>query len=236
MERGINEHEVGPLIEFGLRHPAVRAVNFQPVTHTGRHLPFDPTDRVTIPEVISRIEEQTKGLFRKADFVPVPCCHPACQSVTYAYVDGTQVVPLPRILNVEDYLDYITNRTWPMPWPDGAEVIQSALEGLWSATAVPGTDTLASRFQCAGCNLDVPLSHNLAKHVFAVSVKDFVDPYTFDVKKLMKCCVEIASPDGKLIPFCAYNNVGYREQVRTAMTAQQARDRLKRRPSAGTAG
>ena len=233
VERGVNEHEVGALIEFGLKHPAVRAVNFQPVTHTGRHLPFDPANRVTVSEVIQRIEEQTKGQWVKSDFVPVPCCHPACQSVTYAYVDGDTVLPLPRILNVEDYLDYITNRTWPLPLPDNAEGIQDALEGLWSATAVPGTETLASRFKCAGCNLDIPLSHNLAKHIFAISVKDFMDPYTFDVKKLMKCCVEIITPDGRMIPFCAYNNVGYRESVRETMVSERVKLRLAPKPRSG---
>lgn len=29
----------------------------------------------------------------------------------------------------------------------------------------------------------------------------------------MKCCVEEITPEGKLIPFCAYNSVGYREQA-----------------------
>ncbi len=45
IERGVNEHEVGALVRFGLEHPAVRGVQFQPVTHTGRHMPFDPLDR-----------------------------------------------------------------------------------------------------------------------------------------------------------------------------------------------
>jgi hypothetical protein len=34
----------------------------------------------------------------------------------------------------------------------------------------------------------------------------------------MKCCVEQITPDGRLIPFCAYNSVGYREQVREQMS------------------
>ena len=34
----------------------------------------------------------------------------------------------------------------------------------------------------------------------------------------MKCCVEEITPDGRLIPFCAYNSVGYREQVREQLT------------------
>ena len=219
IERGVNEHEVGALVRFGLEHPAVRGVNFQPVTHTGRHEPFDPLDRVTIPEVVGRIAEQTEGLFLKSDFVPVPCCHPGCQSVTYAYVEDDQVIPLPRVLNVDDYLDYITNRTWP----DASEDVKHALEALWSSSAVPGSESLVSQFTCAVCNIDLAISsRDLAKRIFAISVKDFMDAYTFDVKKVMKCCVEIITPDGRLIPFCSYNNVGYREEVRDAMVTKRA--------------
>jgi uncharacterized radical SAM superfamily Fe-S cluster-containing enzyme len=51
-----------------------------------------------------------------------------------------------------------------------------------------------------------------------VVIQDFQDPYTLNVRQLMKCCVEEITPDGRLIPFCAYNSVGYREQVREMMS------------------
>jgi tetraether lipid synthase len=38
------------------------------------------------------------------------------------------------------------------------------------------------------------------------------------VGKLQKCCAAEIVPDGRLIPFCAYNSVGYREQVREALS------------------
>jgi uncharacterized radical SAM superfamily Fe-S cluster-containing enzyme len=233
VERDVNEHEVGRLVQFGIEHPAVRGVNFQPVTHTGRHLPFDPTDRVTIPEVIERIGSQTDGLFVKTDFVPVPCCHPACQSITYAYVEDGEVTPLPRVLNVDDYLDYITNRTWAEP----AEEIKHALEGLWSSSSVPGSESLAEQFACASCNIDLAITDSdLAKKIFAISVKDFMDAYTFDVKKLMKCCIGIISPDGRTIPFCAYNNVGYREEIREATRVERLKSRLEAAGRGSAAG
>jgi hypothetical protein len=34
----------------------------------------------------------------------------------------------------------------------------------------------------------------------------------------MKCCVAELTPDGRMIPFCAYNSVGYREQVRAQLS------------------
>jgi hypothetical protein len=59
-----------------------------------------------------------------------------------------------------------------------------------------------------------------------IMLQDFMDPWTFNQKNLMKCCKEILLPDGKQIPFCAYNNVGYREQARTQL---QARERQRNR-------
>jgi hypothetical protein len=57
-----------------------------------------------------------------------------------------------------------------------------------------------------------------------VAIQDFMDPYTLNVKQLMKCCVEEITPDGQMIPFCVYNSVGYREQVREAMSGVTVAD------------
>jgi hypothetical protein len=57
-----------------------------------------------------------------------------------------------------------------------------------------------------------------------IVIQDFQDPYTLNVKQLMKCCVEEITPDGRLIPFCAYNSVGYREQVREEMSGVPVAD------------
>ena len=227
IEREVNVDEVGAIVEFGLQHPAVRGVVLQPVTHVGRHIPFDPMQRVTIPDVIHGIVEQTGGRFVLEDFVPVPCCFPTCQVNSYIYVDGETVTPLPRLLKIEDYLDYITNRALPKP-PNAAQV-QQALEGLWSASAVAGTEKTADQFQCAcGPGLELPFSvSHLKEHIFQIAIKDFLDAYTFNVKQVMKCCVGILVPDGRVIPFCAYNSVGYREQIREQLSMEQGRRKIE---------
>ena len=219
IERGVNEHEVGRIVRFGLDHPAVKGVNFQPAFHAGRHGAHDPLQRLTIPDVLWLIEAQTDGLFGVADFVPVPCCFPTCNSVTYAYVEGDTVVPLPRLRNVDDYLDYITNRILV----DLSAEVRAALEGLWSSSAVPGSPKSAADFAigCAACDLPGDLDvEALAGRMFMVMLQDFMDPWTFSQKNLMKCCKEFLLPGGKQIPFCAYNTLGYREQARTQLTAR----------------
>ena len=223
--RGVNEHEIGDIIRFGLQHPAVNGINFQPVFHAGRHMEHDPMQRLTIPDIVQFIAEQTSGAFRVDDFFPVPCCFPTCNSVTYAYLDELgEMLVLPRLLEVDDYLDYVANRVVP----DIELTLRKALEGLWSSSAVPGSDKLARDLAvyCAACGLpDGGLDLGaISDRMFMIMLQDFLDPYTFNQKTLMKCCKEILLPDGKQIPFCAYNNVGYREQARVQL-AQRSRAR-----------
>jgi uncharacterized radical SAM superfamily Fe-S cluster-containing enzyme len=218
IERDLNEHEVGAILRFGVEHPAVTGVFFQPVTHSGRfRSDSDPLEKLTNPDVIDAICAQLPEWFRADDFVPVPCCSPTCRSATFALYDGEDLVPLPRLVEVEEYLDYVTNRALP-----DLEV-REALEGLWSAKAAGGSGPVAERLECIACATAMPPElREVAARGFMVVIQDFQDPYTLDIGKLRKCCVSEIVPDGRLIPFCAYNSVGYREQVRAELSAAPA--------------
>lgn len=178
VERDLNEHEVGQIVSFGVEHPAVTGVFFQPVS-------------------------------------------PSCRSATFALYDGEDLMPLPRLVDVEDYLDYVTNRA--IPDLD----VREALEGLWSAKAAGGSGPVAERLECIACATAMPAElREVAARGFMIVVQDFQDPYTLDVEKLRKCCVSEIVPDGRLIPFCAYNSVGYREQVRLKMADRRPEGRF----------
>src|ERR671918_319598 len=235
VEAGVNDHELGAIVRHGIEHPAVRGGVFQPVTHAGRHVTFDPRQRLTNPDVIHGLVDQCPDWFRTSDFFPVPCCFPTCRSITYLLADGEDVLPIPRLLPMENHLDYISNRALPDP------SVRSALEVLWSASAIPGSDAMIERLTtalaslglpdeldqitrvametCVSCGIDFPDAlTDLAAKAFMIVIQDFQDPYTLNVRQLMKCCVEEITPDGRLIPFCAYNSVGYREQVREQLS------------------
>jgi hypothetical protein len=216
IERGVNEQEVGAIVRFGIEHPAVTGAFLQPATHSGRFLVgSDPLDKLTNSDVIEAIAEQLPEWFRADDFIPVPCCSPSCRSATFALYDGVDVVPLTRLVDVESYLDYVTNRAIP-----DLEV-REALEGLWSAKAAGGSEPVAERLECVACGTAIPAElREVTARGFMIVVQDFQDPYTLDIGKLRKCCVSEIVPDGRLIPFCAYNSVGYREQVRVELSRQ----------------
>jgi 7,8-dihydro-6-hydroxymethylpterin dimethyltransferase len=70
---------------------------------------------------------------------------------------------------------------------------------------------------------------NIAKSMIMITLQDFMDPWTFNQKNLMKCCKEFPLPGGKQIPFCAYNTVGYREQARAQLAAMEPERRRAQR-------
>jgi len=211
LERGVNEHEAGAILRFGVAHPAVNSVVFQPVTHAGRHLAFDPMARLTNACVMRLLAEQVSQWLGVADFVPVPCCFPTCRSICYALVDHDGLLPLTRLLDIESSLDYVTNRVLPDP------SARAALERMFSAGAVPGAER--GLLDCETCGVDLRAAvGDLDRHAFMVVVQDFQDPYTLNVRQLMKCCIGQLTPDGRIVPFCAYNSVGYREEVRATLS------------------
>lgn len=113
VEKGVNDDELADILRFGFAHPAVHSVVFQPTTHAGRHPEFDPLQRLTNSDVIHAIVDQMPETFELSDFFPVPCCFPTCRSVTYLLADEDNIVPIPRIVNIEDHLDYVSNRVLP---------------------------------------------------------------------------------------------------------------------------
>lgn len=230
VERGVNEHELGAIVRTGVQHPAVSSVVFQPVTHSGRHGVFDPLSRLTNADVIAAVSRQLPEWFVPSDFVPVPCCFPTCRSMAYALVDDGRLVPFTRMLDIEEHLDYLANRVTP------DRALRAALEQMFSSSATPGVER--ALLACESCGIDLPRAlRDLERKVFMVVAQDFQDAYTLNVRQLMKCCVAEIVPDGRLIPFCAYNSVGYREQVRAQLTgaevepavpnARELQDRLR---------
>lgn len=227
LQPGINEDEIGAIVKFGLERPMVTGVSFQPATYSGRHVaPERLEQRLTFPDVIRAIAEQTDGLFREDDFMPLPCAHPNCHSLTYAYRGGGAVVPLLRFIDARKHLDLLANGI-TFTRPRARQLIERYLGSL---SCCAGGDCGGGEQPGASgppplVDLGVPNSGNSAadeffaaalaeqlspSDVFRITITSFLDAYNFDVRRLMKCCIHHVLPSGHVIPFCAYN-VLYRE-------------------------
>ena len=48
----------------------------------------------------------------------------------------------------------------------------------------------------------------VASRSFTISAMAFQDADNLDLERLRGCCISVVSPDGRLVPFCAYNLTG----------------------------
>src|SRR5579863_5490648 len=96
---GINSQQIGDILRTAIRlAPAVRAVHFQPISYFGRY-PTGRTDddRITVPEVIRHIEQQTEGMFKTEHFYPASGENPYCSFHGKFWLDAEKrVTPAPR--------------------------------------------------------------------------------------------------------------------------------------------
>jgi uncharacterized radical SAM superfamily Fe-S cluster-containing enzyme len=209
---GINEDQLGPILDYLFKTRNVLTVQIQPVFSLGSctELDLSPLKRMTLTGVMQTIEAQTNGQIKLSDFMYVPCHHPLCGSTCYILMDDqNKPLPLSRFVNVDQYLDYITNRS-RAEMSDLFKLTREAVEVIASASAVLGQQSgrveegvmhLLNTSDC--CGLDTLRSFR--KRMKQISIHAFMDHHSWDQNRVQKCCVHTLLPDGRVVPFCNYN-------------------------------
>ncbi len=214
LQRGVNDDEIGEILEFALRQPCVRGVTLQPVQVAGRVDGYDDgANRLTLSEVRRRILEQSP-LFTAEDLVPVPC-HPDALCMGYAFKTGDgAAIPLTSMIG-RDVLMNGSRNTIVLESEPG---IRGAFLSLFS-TAV-GSETQPARLQELLCCLPKALAATDVSYanIFRLLIVEFIDAQSFDLRSVKKTCVHIVHPDGRLIPFDTYN-LFYRDDLETTRLA-----------------
>lgn len=207
VKKGLNDHELGDIIDFALKQPCVRGVTFQPIQHAGRVEDYNmERDRLTLTEVRRRILEQS-DVFSPADIIPVPC-HPDALAMAYALKLDDKVVPLTGLI---DPAVLIEGRRNTIVYEFDDEV-RDAVFSLFSTSHSPdsGIQSLKDLLCCLP-SAEAPegLGYD---NLFRVIIMQFMDAHAFDVRSVKKACVTIVHPDGRLIPFDTYN-MFYRDDL-----------------------
>jgi 7,8-dihydro-6-hydroxymethylpterin dimethyltransferase len=199
LQKGLNDDEIGAIIDFALQQKCVRGVTFQPTQIAGRLTNFNPeTDRITLTEVRRKILEQAP-IFTPDDLIPVPC-NPDSLVMGYVLkVDGAYL-PLTRYINPADLLD--TSRNTIVYEQD--EVLHQKMFEIFSTgtSTDKASDTLHNLLCCLPFVEAPQLDYN---NLFRIIIMQFVDAYNFDVRAIKKSCVHIVNKDNKIIPFETMN-------------------------------
>ena len=206
VKKGLNDDELGEIIDFALQQPCVRGVTFQPIQHAGRAEQFDPAlHRLTLTEVRRRILEQSRH-FAPADLIPVPC-NPDCLAMAYALKLGDRVQPLSGLVPPELLVEAGRN-TIVLERDDD---LRAQVFRLFATNHSPESQACSlSDLLCCLPQVQTPADLGY-RNVFRVLIMAFIDAHAFDLRAVKKSCVHIAQPDGRIIPFDTFN-LFYRDE------------------------
>ena len=203
---GKNDHQIGDIIRFAAKNiDVIRGINFQPVAFTGAAKNDDvERERVTVPDLVERMEEQTGG------------------AATYGFVNEKgDIVPVNRFIDVDKFLSEVAKM---------AEKFRSAGKTgryLAMVTGINNMRKIVEKGEVEGIKIDMNkmIYNALIKHDYNsigqfhknalfIGTMHFMDCFNYDTDRVERCCIHYATPDGRLIPFCTYNSGPvYREQV-----------------------
>ena len=215
LQKGLNDDEIGKIIEFALEQKCVRGVTLQPTQIAGRLENFNSqTDRITLTEVRRKILEQTT-IFLPDDIIPVPC-NPDALAMGYVLKLEGQYIPLTRYINPADLLDSGKNT---IVYEQDEGLHQKMSEIFSTGTS---TDKASEKLHSLLCCLPFVEAPNLGyNNLFRVIIMQFIDAYNFDVRAIKKSCVHIVNKDNKIIPFETMN-LFYRDEKRAVLEKLRA--------------
>ncbi len=206
LQKGLNDDEIGEIINFALKQPCVRGVTFQPTQISGRLKNFNPaTGRLTNTEVRQKIMEQT-NIFKPADLIPVPC-NPDALIMGYALKYNDEVTPLTHLIDPEVLLNSSKNT---IVYEQDQELHKHVMKMFSTANS---TDKIGETFHHLLCCLPDIVAPDLSyDNLFRIIIMNFMDAYDFDVRAIKKSCVHIVNEDGRIIPFETMN-MFYRKEL-----------------------
>ncbi|MDY7033235.1 MAG: radical SAM protein [Thermodesulfobacteriota bacterium] len=197
----INDHQLGDIVRFAKdRIPCVKGIHFQPVSYLGRYpdVPLDK-DRITIPDVLHALCEQTEGELKPEDFLP--------RGVKGSHCSFSGLF----ILRKDGRMNPLNNRT------DRMESQQRGLEATVESSRRFMSiywrfhDEQMEPLTGSCCGNSEPISKPVTEQIFrrifthglTITCMPFQDVWNIDLQRLKGCCGHVVTSKRKIIPFCA---------------------------------
>jgi len=239
LEWGVNDGQMGDMVRFAIQNlDVVKGINVQPISFAGRiDLEERAKRRITIPDFLALLEEQTDNQITREDFYPIPfvapvsylieaetglpqvifSVHPHCGAATYIFHHQDRLIPINRFMDVEGFFELIKDVVADF---NGSRLDKLKMNGkiikelpkLIDESKVPGdlhVTKMLLNILGNGTRKSLKEFHNKALFLGAMH---FQDLYNFDLKRVQRCGIHYATPDGRIIPFCTYNTL-HRQEV-----------------------
>jgi uncharacterized radical SAM superfamily Fe-S cluster-containing enzyme len=138
---------------------------------------------------------------------------------TYVVKDGAKLIPITRFIDVEGLFQYLEEKT--------RELESGRSRALVGAELLFKINRFIDKTRAPkGLKLSRILYNAFLKHDYAalaefhyktlfIGMMHFQDLYNYDVERVRRCDIHYAVPDGRIIPFCAFNVLPqlYRDKI-----------------------
>lgn len=236
-----NIHEFADIVKYAVENvDVVRGVNFQPIAFAGRPQnvseKYRKRERTDYVDMIEALEKGLEGQIKKEDFYPVPFVHPIskiiesltgekqveftaspmCGGATYVFIENGKMIPITRFVDVEGLMEFIkqqSKKSGPFKKTRmGASFLRNISKFIDKEKAPEGLNLtrLLMKTMTGG-------SYNSLKEFqynsLYIGSMWFQDIWNLNIERLKRCVIHYITPEG-IVPFCAYNGLGYGDKIR----------------------
>jgi 7,8-dihydro-6-hydroxymethylpterin dimethyltransferase len=233
--KSLNDNEVGDIVKFAAKNTdIVRGLIFQPIAFTGRATENQFRENFREWSFAEDVEKQTQGEIKTTDFFPMSVmtspikimrkfmkkpwplfsCSPQCGIVNWIYVTKKgEMIPINRFVNFARFFKSI-RKTAESAESKGkisllSTLFLASMESMnwFLVTKEVGILTLTNAIMRMHLSPSYQSLGKIRRRIFLLGCMAFMDSYNFDVNRVRRCVVHYITPDLKIIPFCAYNNI-----------------------------
>jgi uncharacterized radical SAM superfamily Fe-S cluster-containing enzyme len=233
--KSLNDNEVGDMIRFAAKNTdIIRGLIFQPIAFTGRATENPFRENFREWSFAEDVEKQTSGEIKTTDLYPMSVmtspikimrkfmqkpwplfsCSPQCGIVNWIYVSKNgKMFPINQFINFDKFFNYIRKTAEKAETKGKTSLLSSLFMGamlsmrMLAVTKEVGTFTLLNSILRMHISPSYASLGKIRRQIFLLGCMAFMDSYNFDVNRVRRCVVHYITPDKKIIPFCAYNNV-----------------------------
>jgi uncharacterized radical SAM superfamily Fe-S cluster-containing enzyme len=218
----------------------VRGVNFQPISFCGRVTKLKDEkrekQRVDYVMMMEEIEKEFDGQISREDFYPVPfvfpiskliellkgetqvefTAHPGCGGATYIFYENGKPIPVTRFIDVEGLLNLVDKESkikGPLKKIRVGSAFLRHIDEFVNKEKAPHDFDLKKLLKDAALGGSYDSLRGFHYKSLFVGSMWFQDAFNLNIDRLKRCVIHYSTLEG-IIPFCAYNGLGYGDEIR----------------------
>lgn len=226
LAKGVNDKDLGDIIDFAVKnHDVIRCVNIQPVSMAGKARKEEMRKmRITIPDAMKEIEEQTHGVVGRFDWRPVNwpvpiskgmgvvknrsypefAMNPMCGTATFLVVDKDgSYKPIMRYVDVDKFAEVF----WNVYYTGAKGKKTMAKMQMLKLLPMVKSDFVRGLIRSVVTKGSYEALGDLMRRIVMIGIMHFQDVWNIDVDRVQKCAIHYVTPDGKVRCFCTYNSI-----------------------------